>query len=248
MASAEYSVLTPERVSLQYDIAGVGSRGTAALIDSFIQGVVLTLIVVALAATAVIGSALKLANSEGAVIFLFALAVLASFLITAGYYILFEIIWSGQTPGKRLLGVRVMRDNGYPLRPVDAVVRNLVRIVDWLPGYYAIGVVSMLLNKRSKRLGDFAAGTIVVREGLQSRGVAPSQTSATAASSVGGAAYALSPADASLVRDFLVRRATMDPERRTDLAARLASVLSTRYGLPPNSAPNAEAFLEALDA
>ena len=191
---------------------------------------------------------MKLANSEGAVIFLFALAALASFLVTAGYYILFEIIWSGQTPGKRLLGVRVMRENGYPIRPVDAVMRNLVRIVDWLPAYYAIGVVSMLLNKRSKRLGDFAAGTIVVREGLKSPGAAPSQTSAIAAPIVGrrGRRTRCRPPTrhSSATSSCAAPRWTLSAAPTSPRASHPS--LSTRYGLPANSAPNAEAFLEAL--
>jgi hypothetical protein len=86
------------------------------------------------------------------------------FLAVFLYFMLFEIFWNGQTPGKRWLGLRVIRENGYPIRAVDAVVRNLVRIVDALPSGYAIGLLVMLFNARSKRLGDFAAGTIVVRE------------------------------------------------------------------------------------
>jgi len=89
---------------------------------------------------------------------------LGTFVITSGYFMVFEILWNGQTPGKRLVGLRVIRESGYPIRPVDAVIRNLVRIVDWLPLVYGVGVLVMLLNQRSRRLGDFASGTIVVRE------------------------------------------------------------------------------------
>src|SRR5689334_5111838 len=135
MASAEYSVLTPERVSLQYDIAGVGSRGAAALLDIALQGLTLMVILVALSATAILGSAFQV-GSDAAGLVLLALYVLAVFVVTTGYYILFEILWSGQTPGKRALGVRVIRENGYPVRPIDSVVRNLVRVVDWLPATY----------------------------------------------------------------------------------------------------------------
>src|SRR5205823_4680965 len=109
MASAEYSVLTPERVSLQYDIAGIGSRGAAALLDTVVQSVALLVILIALSATALIGMALNMSGAMGEAggIFLLALYILAVFIVTAGYYILFEIIWNGQTPGKRALGVRV---------------------------------------------------------------------------------------------------------------------------------------------
>src|SRR6266545_4020465 len=153
MASAEYSVLTPERVSLQYDIAGIGSRGAAAIIDTVIQLAALFVILAAIGATALIGSVLNVGrDGPGAALLLLALYVLAVFAVTFGYYMLFEIVWSGQTPGKRALGVRVIRENGYPIRPVDAVIRNLVRVVDWLPATYGVGLIAMLLNKRSKRL------------------------------------------------------------------------------------------------
>ncbi len=245
MASADYSVLTPERVSLQYDIAGIGSRGAATLIDTAIQVVLLIVVAMALSASALVGSAMNLdagIDPTGAFIVVVALYVLAVFLVTAGYYMLFEVIWNGQTPGKRTLGVRVIRENGYPIRPVDAVIRNLVRIVDWLPASYAIGVVTMLLNKRSKRLGDYAAGTIVVREGR--REMQPDFRSVPPAP-VEPQGYALSRTDASLVRDFLTRRGAMDRSARAALAERLSTALAARYGLSRGADP--EAFLERLD-
>jgi hypothetical protein len=151
---------------------------------------------------------------------------------------LFEILWSGQTPGKRMVGIRVIRETGYPIRPIDAVIRNLVRMVDWLPAVYGIGVLTMLLNKRSKRLGDFASGTIVVREG--SRGAAiPLMPTVAEPSGI-----RLSSADATLVRDFLVRRTSMDPQARANLATRLCAVLAQRYSLTPEGEP--ETFLERL--
>src|SRR5262245_2329364 len=104
MASAEYSVLTPERVSLQYDIAGVGSRGAATLIDAAIPVVLLIVVAMALSASALVGSAMQIdarIDAGGALIFVLAMYVLAVFLMTAGYYMLFEAIWNGQTPGKR---------------------------------------------------------------------------------------------------------------------------------------------------
>jgi uncharacterized RDD family membrane protein YckC len=244
MASAEYSVLTPERVSLQYDIAGIGSRGAAALLDTVVQVVALFIILIALSATALIGMALNVRGglSEAGGIFLVALYILAVFVVTAGYYIFFEIVWNGQTPGKRALGVRVIRENGYPIRPVDAVIRNLVRVVDWLPATYGVGLIAMLLNKRSKRLGDFAAGTIVVREGARSTVVGL----VVPAVSEELHGFGLSATDATLVRDFLTRRRTMNPHARADLAHRLATALAARYGLPIHDAP--EQFLEGLNA
>lgn len=233
-------MLTPERVGLQYDIAGLGSRGAAAVVDSAIQvGGMLVL------GGGVLGASVLLSSAGLDVPGLAALAVVivGVALVTLGYFIIFEIVWSGQTPGKRLLGVRVIRESGYPIRPADAVVRNLVRIVDGLPAAYAAGIVTMLLNARSKRLGDFAAGTIVVREGPRGPLAVPAEH---APGAPGAPGVALSAADATLVRDFLVRRAGMQPAARAELARQLAAAIARRYGLADGA--NAETFLEQLDA
>jgi len=239
MALSDYRVLTPERVSLQYDIAGIGSRCAAALIDALIQGAVLAVVGLALGGMGIVLGALanKGANLLNAV--LAALFVLAFFAVTLGYYIVFEILWSGQTPGKRITGIRVLRENGYPVRPVDAVIRNLVRLVDGLPVGYAAGVLTMLFNARAKRLGDFAAGTIVVREDTRGVLAAPDPVASDLPRGP-----VLRGEDATLVRDFLVRRSSMDRDARRDLASRLARALTTRYGL--GLATDPEAFLESL--
>ena len=178
MASAsEYQVVTPERVSLQYDIAGIGSRGAAILVDFAVQGVISLVLYIALLGVLLRhGAGGRPAGGRGgdsrrplASFIVIALFVVALFALTLGYHMVFEIIWNGQTPGKRVTGIRVIRENGYPIRPVDAVIRNVVRIVDYLPFAYAVGVFTMLFNDRARRLGDFAAGTIVVREGPQLR-------------------------------------------------------------------------------
>jgi uncharacterized RDD family membrane protein YckC len=258
MASTDYRVLTPERVSLQYDIAGIGSRGAAALIDSLIQGLLSAVFLIALAGGAAVVDALTDQSELGSSILL-ALAAIVLFVLTMGYYMLFEILWSGQTPGKRILGVRVLRENGYPIRPVDAVIRNVVRVVDSLPFGYAVGVVTMLLNARARRLGDFAAGTIVVREGgrgtlvtdeppavpsAAERGLAASSAAQAGLAQPEARGPTLRGEDATLVRDFLFRRSGMSAPARTELATRLAAVLAGRYGLVVEG--DAEAFLERL--
>src|SRR5579859_4190564 len=248
MASADYTVLTPERVSLQYDIAGIGSRGAAALVDTALQVVALTVLIFAGTAAYILtnssfGGGFGARGATGAAALLLGLYALATLLVTAGYFMLFEILWSGQTPGKRVVGVRVIRENGYPIRPVDAVIRNLVRVVDWLPFIYGIGVLTMLLNKRSRRLGDFASGTIVVREGSRGPGLMPLTPDQGEARDRGETpGYALSNSDATLLRDFLLRRTAMHPRARADLARRLATSLAQRYGLRLESDP--EGFLE----
>ena len=241
MASAEYSVLTPERVSLQYDIAGIGSRGAAAIVDTAIQGVVgIVVFITLIAGSATSEGLFGFGGGPGGGMLILGLLAIAVLAIADGYFMLFEILWNGQTPGKRLVGVRVIRENGYPMRPIDAVIRNLVRVVDWLPAAYGIGVLTMLFNKRSKRLGDFASGTIVVRE--RSRGAAAVVFSAVAERR----GVRLSSSDGTLVRAFLVRRASMDPQARAELAQRLSAALVQRYALSVDGDP--ELFLERLSA
>ncbi len=250
---ADYAVLTPERITLQYDVAGIGSRSAAALIDTAIQVATIALltVVIALLGRLVGVSALALdAPDAGTLPFavLLAVFVVCVFAILFGYYVLFEIVWNGQTPGKRVLGLRVLRENGYPLRPGDATVRNLVRIVDGPPFGAVVGLTVMLFNKQARRLGDFAAGTIVVREGTR-RGVAALTAPAPPAADApdGATGPLLSPADATLVRDFLVRRERLDPGARHRLAERLADALAARYGLQTRrAASSTEVFLERL--
>jgi uncharacterized RDD family membrane protein YckC len=242
----EYTVLTPERVRLQYDIAGIGSRSAAAIVDVVIQVVAWLLLLFAFfAGLGALGSADVLSENDVLVGVLVAVVILVSFFILWGYYLVFEIAWSGQTPGKRLLGLRVIRENGYPLRAGDAVVRNLIRIVDGPPVMSALGLLVMLLNQRSRRLGDYAAGTVVVREGAR-RTLAVAM--AEAAPSVDRTLPSLLTEDATLLRDFLVRRAALRPAPRADIARRLADVLARRYGLDGLRGEGAtdEQFLERL--
>lgn len=252
-AAADYEVLTPERVSLQYDVAGIGTRSAAAVVDLAIQSVLLAGVLVAAVAGGVM---LDLARrivpfmDDAAIgVTVVALFILALFLVFTGYGILFEIVWNGQTPGKRLLGIRVMRENGYPVRAVDVVIRNLVKLVDGPPAMYVVGITVMLFNNRAKRPGDFAAGTVVVREGRKQSLSAIAAAAAATGGQVPTVAAGLAASDASLVRDFLSRRASLTAEARTSLAARLAGALAARYGLENDRTRlGDEPFLEALGA
>jgi len=154
-ASDDLVVSTPERVAFQYEIAGIGSRFLAQFIDVVIITVIQ--IVITIGAGALGG----LFNS----IQLFGLVeLILTFILIAGYFLLSEAVSNGQTLGKRYVRLRVVGDQGEPLTLGQAAIRNLVRVVDFLPVFYAIGVVTMFSNRRAKRLGDFAAGTLVVRD------------------------------------------------------------------------------------
>jgi uncharacterized RDD family membrane protein YckC len=158
---------TPEQVSLQYAIAGIGSRFVGALIDNLI--IVAFYILAFLALALIFAGASAAGGKAGAELdtagkWVLAIFIFLNFLLIWGYYALFEALWRGQTPGKRVMKLRVIKDSGRRITFFEALARNLLRFVDYLPGLYLVGVITMLCNKRSKRLGDLAAGTIVVHE------------------------------------------------------------------------------------
>jgi uncharacterized RDD family membrane protein YckC len=170
--SEEYTIDTPENVSFGYEVAGIGSRFVAALIDNMILGILLfglnIALIVALAAlagdTATLDQGLEPSEEDWVAGLAIALYALLNFAIWWGYYMLFEWLWHGQTIGKRTTRIRVVRTDGAPVSFVPVAVRNLVRIVDFLPAGYGVGVVTMFCNRQSRRLGDFAAGTLVVKD------------------------------------------------------------------------------------
>lgn len=167
----QLTISTPEQVAFHYEAAGIGSRFVAALVDHLIIGIALVLIscaASALSLTAVVADLGGEGNAGQATAYVvIALLVLVLFLILWGYFALFEIVWRGRTPGKRMFRLRVLKRSGQPIGTGEAVVRNLVRLVDFMPGFYAIGLISMFADKEARRLGDLAAGTVVVREGEQ---------------------------------------------------------------------------------
>ena len=222
--SQTVDVETPELVVFSYTIAGVGSRALAALIDSLICIASIILIMIGLAISSTrraTGATPGVFDAWAAAIF-----VLAIFCVIWGYYVLFEGLADGQTPGKRLLRLRVVRDGGYSVTFGASAVRNLVRLVDIQPiPSYAVGIVTIMFSKSGKRLGDIVAGTIVVREALV-REIAPVATpvAAGAASSLD---TALTEDEFTVLERFMERRDSLDPARRSALASQIAARLTT---------------------
>lgn len=158
------SLSTPESVELEFTLAGIGNRTLALLIDYHIMGFVLAVFwviwsIFSLGLLSVLQQTDQ--NYAAAPIWLIAIVFLLTFVIFTGYFTFFELAWQGQTPGKRLIKIRVIRDDGRPIGLSQAVLRSLLRPIDDL---FFIGVLFILLGKREKRLGDLAAGTIVIQE------------------------------------------------------------------------------------
>src|SRR5213592_632699 len=155
-----HGVETPEHVDVQFELAGVGSRMAAGLLD-------LLFLVLALLVLVIGGGAIgdTLASGSMARSWLSAVMILLTFCFVWGYFTLFEALNGGRTPGKQALGIRVVMDTGRSITPQAAVVRNLVRFIDcYVPIPVAPALLSMFLHSSNKRPGDMAAGTIVVRD------------------------------------------------------------------------------------
>lgn len=158
----------------------------------------------------------------------FAVGIILFFLVFYGYFVIFEKLWNGQTPGKRLLGIRVVRDGGYPVELVGSIIRNLVRIVEQILGFYAVSVISMLLSPENKRLGDYAAGTIVVRDrGFEVRDPKDwLRPGAGEASSSDNRLIAnLTTDELALVDKYVARKTSFDPRSAHDAASKIAAAL-----------------------
>lgn len=223
-------------------LAGIGSRFMACLCDSLIQAVALALVI---AAMGLLGANL-LAKASGYGTWALAGLIFAGFCLYWGYYAFFEIVWQGQTPGKRWAGIRVIKDTGRPINAFEAIARNLLRFVDSMPGIYAVGIVTMLLNPKSRRLGDFAAGTLVVHE---NKGGEPELFFNTAGSA-GQSLYQagrLSVQEINLIEAFLARRLDIPPALRDQNAVRIAGMITAKLGIGPESRPaDHENFLELV--
>lgn len=263
----EYTIETPESVSFGYDVAGIGSRLVGALIDLILVIVLLGLLNVALwMLLMAVGGADALffgldADANWVVGVIIALYSLFQFAIIWGYFLLFELLWNGQTPGKRAAKTRALRMDGEPAGFAEVAVRNLVRFIDFLPSFYAVGFVTMLFNEKARRLGDYAAGTIVVREQISVRlaDVAGPARKPTATPVELVAADPNTPAldvnlrlmthdDYALIRDALAReaRGALDP---TTLG-RLAKVYAARLMADnaPSTAQEGRAWLTRVVA
>ena len=232
---------TPEQVHLEFVLAGIGSRFMAALLDSLIQaGILLVVIFVA-----ALFAAVPLFGRSP--IWVLALMIFVLFGIMWGYYATFEAIWKGQTPGKRWAGIRVIKDSGRPINAFEAIARNLVRFIDYLPGFYGIGVVTMLLNRKNRRLGDFVAGTIVVHESSDREAAPFFNTTAQDSDYVFPQAANLTLQEAELIETFLARRLDIAPAIRQQNAQRIAEMVANRLAIAPDARPaDTEAFLELI--
>jgi uncharacterized RDD family membrane protein YckC len=227
-----YTLETPENIEVEFELAGLGSRFCAMFLDSLLIGAaLLAMILLSIMLFNVTPQLLESPLAGPAVGWVWAvLVVVLAALIFGGYFIFFELVMRGQTPGKRAMKVRVIRDDGTPMTINEVLVRNILRIVDFLPAAYAVGAVVMFFSPLCKRLGDIAAGTIVVKEGQLDYRANADKNYPLRQAAVAVPNSELTPDERRVLTGFLQRRVELLPQARTALAERLAKPLYEKYG------------------
>ncbi|MGH9599471.1 MAG: RDD family protein [Terracidiphilus sp.] len=256
--SDQLNIDTPELVSIEMPLAGIGSRFIALLVDYLIWcagAFVLGLLFVAIVGS--IGAFSRISAQ-----WVVAIAIMLVFLVNWGYFTLFEAFWNGRTPGKRVARIRVIQRSGRAIGIFESMARNLVRFVDQFPGFYAVGVIAMFVTKQHQRLGDLAAGTLVVRDREEEASpwgdsgartftaqifapAAPAWEPQAALTLPTTGIAKLAPADLEVLEGFFSRRLDMSIETRQALAQRIAAAIQAKYGLEPPAGASVETFLEA---
>jgi uncharacterized RDD family membrane protein YckC len=230
----EVRIETPEQVGVDLELAGLGSRFVAKVIDTLIK--VAFYAVLFLIAMVVLGLLRAVPDVEKATPMLAAVLLTVYFLVNLGYGTFFELKRNGQTPGKKFAGIRVVRDGGGPVDFRAAAVRNLLAFVDELPFAFLLGAVLVLVTSRRQRLGDLAAGTVVIRERVVGLGSDPLEELTEHATDefrfTPAQLAGLAPNDRSVLRELLARFEQMDKAGRRRLALRMAGAYAKKTGFP----------------
>ena len=238
MQQPDYSISTPENVDLHLEIAGIGNRLLAQLIDTLIQAAIFAFIAILAVAVGMAISVAPLDSKTKGIAYsiLAMLAILCMFFMQNLYFIVWEGAWKGQTPGKKLAEIRVIERTGQPIGWGASIIRNLLRVAD---GVFLLGLVVMLVDKNERRLGDMCAGTIVIRERqahiTDSEIKVQDGLEADSTLDVGR----ISPADYDLLVDYLKRRGSLTEKARPKVARQIFLHLQEKLA-DKDSAPESE--------
>ncbi len=262
--SREVLINTPENIALEYELAGLGTRFCANFFDTLLQGLIYGSVLIAF----LLLDLLLLVVARGqhwrlmqkilteATGFATAGMIILLFLVLFGYYIYYELKWNGQTPGKRYMGLRVIREGGYPVDVWSVVLRNLMRIVDFLPVVYSAGMISILISPRYQRLGDLVGGTMVVKQRapqnlinlLQATRLQPEHLDRDALALMQREADRLTPEEYQAVRHFTERRRSLiDWNSQQQAAMSIAVPLMSRLHIVPPREASAVNYADVLE-
>ncbi|HWA94594.1 MAG TPA: RDD family protein [Terracidiphilus sp.] len=257
--SDQLSIDTPELVAIEMPLAGIGSRFVAVLIDNVIWIACMIVVSILIFRFLPAISAFSKITAQWAI----AIYLFLVFLFNWGYFTLFEALWNGQTPGKKIARIRVIQNSGRGISLFESMARNFIRYVDQLPGFYAVAVISVFATRQHQRLGDLAAGTLVVRERREEAPLwgdtgartftaasflpATPATQMTASPAFSAADIAkLSAADLEVMEGFFSRRLDLSTETRASLAQRIALAIATKSGIQVPDRMNVETYLETI--
>jgi uncharacterized RDD family membrane protein YckC len=256
--SDQLSIETPELVAIQMPVAGIGSRFIALLIDGLIWAAGLSFLFWIFAFFLPAISAFNRLSEQWA----YALFVFLIFLLNWGYFTLFEAFWNGRTPGKRVARIRVIQRSGRAIGLFESMARNFIRYIDMFPWVvpYAVGTVAIFVTRDHQRLGDLAAGTLVVRDRIEEAATSIETTRTFTANLFAPAIPVpephagfslpdhgiakLSSSDLQVLESFFARRLDMPLDTREALAQKIASAIQAKSGLEPPLGASIETFLE----
>jgi uncharacterized RDD family membrane protein YckC len=234
---------TPEQIALELPLAGIGSRFLGLAIDTLLQFVLYVTGAFAFAFVGIAGIGRYLRWIP--VNWVPAIAILFLFCVYWGYFAFFEIIWKGQTPGKRLAKIRVIKESGRPINAYEAIGRNLLRAIDALPGMYGVGIVCMMLNSQNRRLGDYVAGTVVVHD-KRTEEVKPEWNTVAEPTATNPQLSLVASEELVLIETYLHRRIDLDLTLRDQVAYKIASRITAKTGLQRDPNQSLDDFLEAV--
>jgi uncharacterized RDD family membrane protein YckC len=264
--SDQLNIDTPELVAIEMPLAGIGSRFIAVLIDTLIWGAGLAILGLIAWAFQPALQAFNGLSYQWAV----ALSTIALFALNWGYFTAFEAFWNGRTPGKRVARIRVIQRSGRAIGIFESMARNFIRYVDQIPFFYAVGVIAVFATRQHQRLGDLAAGTLVVRDREQQTPLwgdagtlasapstygprtlivpampAPSDPRRLGALDASGIAR-LTSSDLQVLEGFFSRRLDLPADTRQRLAESIALAIQAKSGLETPPGVSIETFLEAV--
>jgi uncharacterized RDD family membrane protein YckC len=236
---------TPEQISLEFPLAGIGSRFMGLAVDTLLQVLLYTAGIFAIIGIAKYAPALPVRIAWIPKSWAPAMVILFVFCVYWGYFAFFEVIWRGQTPGKKLAGIRVMKDSGRALNVYEAIGRNLLRAVDWLPGMYITGIVSMMISRRNQRLGDHLVGSIVVHD-KRAEQIRPEWSSNAEQPSASPELSRITPDELILIETYLQRRHTLELGFRDATALKIATRMTAKTGIERPQDQSLDDFLETI--
>lgn len=239
-----YQIPTPENIHLEYELAGLGSRFIAFFVDTLIQ---YTLLIVAYGViiAAELGSLNAINGLEDLNSYIIAIGLILTFIILYGYFIFFEMILSGQSPGKKLAKIRVIKQTGEAVGFLDSFIRNILRLADFLPVFNLVGICFIVFNKDYKRLGDLAAHTIVVK--VQASDIVAAPVVHVQQSAVENELILrpVTSEELQLLKDVLERRSSMDDNAYT-ITKKLKDYFKVKFQVEEHTFKNDTVFLEEI--